>query len=131
MNNYEWLDAHLQQKPGAVKDYKPEWDWFRYLVRGKMFAAVCTPGEEYPAYGGRTMVMLKCEPALAELFRQQYADVIPGFYCNKQHWNSVYLDGEVPDEVLRGMCERSYALVCASLPKKVQRELAELAETEK
>ncbi len=125
MNKYEWLDAYLQQKPGAVRDYKPEWDWFRYLVHGKMFAAVCTPGEAYPAYGGRTMVMLKCEPELAELFRQQYADVIPGFYCNKQHWNSVYLDGGVPGEVLRGMCDTSYLLVCGSLPKKVRRALVE------
>ena len=123
MNHYPWLDAYLQQKPGATKDYKAEWDWFRYLVGGKMFAAVCTPGKEHPSYGGRTMVTLKCDPQLGELFRAQYPDVIPGFYCNKLHWNSVYLDGQVPEAVLRGMCDQSYDLVRASLPKKVRQAL--------
>ncbi len=125
MNPYGWLDEYLLQMPGAVKDYKLEWDWFRYLVHNKMFAAVCTPGPEYPSYDGRTMVILKCEPQLAELFRAQYPDVIPGFYCNKTHWNSVFLDGDVPREVLLGMCRQSYQLVCAGLPKKIQRELAQ------
>lgn len=130
MNRYQWLDEYLQNKPGVSKDYKAEWEWFRYLVQGKMFAAVCTPGEEHPTYAGRTMVMLKCDPQLAELFRAQYPDVIPGFYCNKTHWNSVYLDGQVPEETLRGMCDMSYNLVCASLPKKVQRQLMEGLEQE-
>lgn len=124
MNRYEWLDSYLCSKPGAEKDYKAEWEWFRYMIRGKMFAAVCTPGPEHPAYGGRTLVSLKCEPRIAELFRGQYPDVVPGFYCNKEHWNSVYLDGQVPEEALRGMCDMSYELILKKLPKKVQAEIA-------
>jgi len=120
---YQWLDSYLLQKPGAERDFKIEWQWHRYLVRGKMFAAVCTPGREHPLHRGRTMVILKCDPLLAELFRQKYPDVVPGFYCDKRHWNSVYLDGEVPDDVLRQMCDMSYLLVLKKLPKKVQREI--------
>ena len=120
---YQWLDSYLLQKPGAERDFKIEWQWHRYLVRGKMFAAVCTPGREHPLHRGRTMVILKCAPLLAELFRQKYPDVVPGFYCDKRHWNSVYLDGEVPDDVLRQMCDMSYLLVLKKLPKKVQREI--------
>ena len=41
---YEWLDAYLLSLPGAEKDYKIEWGWMRYQVRGKLFAAVCAPG---------------------------------------------------------------------------------------
>ena len=37
---YEWLDAYLLSLPGAEKDYKIEWGWMRYQVRGKLFAAV-------------------------------------------------------------------------------------------
>ena len=37
---YEWLDGYLLSFPGAEKDYKPEWGWFRYMVRGKLFAAI-------------------------------------------------------------------------------------------
>lgn len=124
MNNYEWLDSYLLGKPGAQKDYKPEWDWFRYLIRGKMFAAVCTPDPKYKPHKGRTMLILKCEPELAELFRAQYPDVVPGFYSNKANWNSVYLDGSVPADVLRNMCDMSYSLVFKDLPKKVRQEIA-------
>ena len=44
---YEWLDEYLLALPGAEKDYKPEWGWFRYMLRGKLFAAVCTPDEKH------------------------------------------------------------------------------------
>lgn len=122
-NRYEWLEEHLMSKPGAEKDYKTEWGWYRFRVHEKMFAAICTPGEKYPAYGGRTIISLKCEPQLAELFRAQYKDVIPGFYMDKVNWNSIFLDGEVPDDVLRGMCDMAYSLIFSKLTKKAQKEI--------
>lgn len=122
MNRYPWLDAYLLAKPGAEKDYKAEWAWLRYRVAGRLFAAVCCPGAQYGVYAGREMVILKCEPALAELFRMQYADVLPGFYSDRRHWNTVFLDGAVPDGVLRGMCDQSYRLVVEKLPRKLRPE---------
>lgn len=121
--NYPWLDEYLLQKPGAERDFKVEWQWHRYLLRGKMFAAVCTAGKDHPEHKGRTMVSLKCEPLLSELFREKYPDVVPGYYMDKRHWNSVYLDGAVPDDVLRQMCDMSYLLVLHKLPQKVQKEI--------
>ena len=123
MNRYPWLDGYLMDRPGAEQDYKLEWQWQRYLVRGRMFAAVCTPGAEHKLHAGRTMIILKCDPRLAEAFRAQYPDVVPGFYSEKKTWNSVYLDGQVPDQILRDMCDMSYALVTAKLTKTVRREL--------
>ena len=64
MNRYSWLEGYLLSMPGAVTDYKLEWQWQRYLVGGRMFAAVCTPGPEHAAHAGRTMVILKCDPRL-------------------------------------------------------------------
>lgn len=127
MNKYEWLDEYLLSKPGVVKDFKAEWQWFRYMVGGKMFAATCRPGPQYEGYDCRELLNLKCEPLLAEALRNEYEDVIPGFYCDKRCWNSVYLDGDVPDDVLRGFCDRSYALVFEKLTKKLQREIKEAA----
>ena len=125
---YEWLDEYLLSKPGAEKDFKLEWGWHRYMVRGKLFAAVCAPGPEHkPPYGGHELVNLKCDPRLGELFRAQYPEVEPGFYCDKRNWIAVLLDGELPDDILRDLCDQSYALVVAKLPKYVQRELAEEA----
>lgn len=123
MNQYPWLDEHLMSKPGTTQDFKLEWQWQRYLVRDKMFAAVCTPDIKYEPHNGRTMVIVKCDPMLAEVFRTEYPDVVPGFYSDKRCWNSVYLDGAVPDDVLKDMLDMSYRLVTGKLTKTVQREL--------
>ncbi len=123
MNKYPWIEDYLRAKPGAQEDFKVEWQWQRFLVRGKMYAAICTPGPEHSAYGGRSMVILKCDPRLAEGFRAEYPDIIPGFYSDKRHWNSVYLDGAVPEDLMRDLCDMSYRLVVEKLPKYVQKEL--------
>lgn len=114
---YEWLDEYLLAKKAAVKDYKVEWDAIRYMVGEKMF---CMFGDMY----SKPIVSFKCEPLLAENLRAQYADIIPGYYLNKAHWNSIYLDGEVPDDVMKSMADMSYELICNSLTKKVKTELS-------
>jgi len=123
VNNYPWLEDYLLSKSGAVREYKLEWQWDRFLVAGRQFAAICTPGPQYKEYAGRTMVLLKCDPDRALLYRGEFPDVVPGFYSDKRTWNTVYLDGAVPEDVLREMCDESYALVTAKLTKSVQREL--------
>ena len=125
---YEWLDEYLLSLPGAEKDYKIEWAWFRYMVRGKLFAAVCTPEAKYETYGGHDLVNLKCDPAEAELLRGQYSEILPGFYCDKRTWIACLLDGELPDEVLRDLCAKSHRLILGKLPKYVQREILEGGE---
>ncbi|MDL2236625.1 MmcQ/YjbR family DNA-binding protein [Christensenellaceae bacterium OttesenSCG-928-K19] len=59
---------------------------------------------------GRLHVNLKCEPLRAELLRQTYAGVIPGYHMNKAHWNSVFLDEDIPDSEIFGMIKISYEL---------------------
>ncbi len=123
MNQYPWLDEYLLGKPGMVKDYKAEWEWDRYLVGGKMFAAVCQPGPKYAGYNCRQLVSLKCEPLLAELLRKEHSDIIPGFYMDKRNWNSIFLDGAVPEDLLRELCDQSYQLIFSKLTKKLQKEI--------
>lgn len=121
---YKWLDEYLLDKPGAEKDYKPEWGWHRYMVRGRMFAAVFSTGEVTDGrYSNHDMVNLKCDPRLAQAFREQYPDILPGFYCDKKLWVAALLDGELPDIVLKDLCDMSYELVVSKLPKYVQKEL--------
>lgn len=115
---YEWLEDHCLAHAGAVREWKEEWQADRYLIGGKMFAL---QGEDS---AGRPIVTVKLPPEEGEFLRQEYPDVQPGYYMNKIHWNSVYLDGSVPDDVLRGMVSTSYASVVENLPKKVQREIA-------
>ena len=111
---YEWLDGYCLSKKGAEKDYKLEWDATRYMLAGKMFAMKGGDKE------GRPIISVKLAPIHGEILRGEYKDVIPGYYMNKVHWNSVYLEGEVPDEVLKGMLDESYSLIFAALSKKTQ-----------
>ena len=120
---YAWLDAYLLSLPGVEKDYKPEWSWFRYQLRGKLFAAVCTPDAKYATYGGHSLVNLKCEPARGEILRAAHPEILPGFYCDKRHWIACLLDGDLPDEILRGLCAESHKQILSKLPKYVQREI--------
>ena len=111
---YTWLDDYLLQKRGVTKDFQPSWNWVRYHIGGKMFAAVCLDDGGRPYY-----INLRLEPMNGEFLRAQYAgDVIPGYYSDKTHWNSVRPDGAVPDETLRAMLDESYRLVLGGLPKK-------------
>jgi predicted DNA-binding protein (MmcQ/YjbR family) len=87
-----------------------------FKVGGKMFALSMlrrTPLE----------VNLKCEPELAVDLRTTYEAVRPGWHMNKRHWNTVTLDGSLPDGLVRDMVEDSYDLVVATLPKRVQLQL--------
>ena len=123
---YDWLDGYLRSMPGAEHDYKLEWQWDRYMVRGKLFAAICTPGPEYkPPYSGRTLINLKCDPRLPAGFRESYPEILPGFYMDKRTWIAVPLDGGIPEAVLRELCDLSYKLVVEKLPKYVQKQLEE------
>ena len=121
----DWLDAYLLSFPGVEKDYQPVWKWFRYKVRGKMFAAVCSPGPEYELYGGHDLLNLKCEPAEGELLRAAYPDILPGFYSDKRTWISCLLDGDLAEDALLDLCDQAYALTVRKLPKYIQRELRE------
>ncbi len=108
-----WLDEYLLGKPGVTKDFKEEWKWFRYQIGGKMFAALCLGEDGNPCY-----ITLKLEPSEGDFLRQQYEDIIPGYYMNKMHWNSVKPDGAVPDDLLRDLLDKSYQLVLGGLSKK-------------
>ena len=120
---YEWLDDYLLSLPGAEKDYKIEWGWMRYQVRGMLFAAICAPGAEHKTYGGHELINLKCDPDRAEALRLTNPEILPGFYMDKRSWIACLLDGALPEELLRQLCEASYQLVVEKLPKYVQREL--------
>ena len=120
---YEWLDEYLLSLPGVEKDYKAEWQWFRYMIRGKLFAAVCTPEEKYEIYGGHDLVNLKCEPERAELLRAEYPEILPGFYCDKRLWIAALLDSGLPDDLLRELCANSHRLILEKLPTYVQKEI--------
>lgn len=120
---YTWIDDFLMEKKGVIKDFKEEWNWIRYQIGDKMFAAICLGKDNKPYY-----ITLKLEPMEGEFLRTQYEDIIPGYYMNKVHWNSVKPDGAVPDDLLKDMLEKSYDLVLSGFSKKKRAEI--LGESE-
>ena len=118
---YPWINEYLLAKPGVTKDLQTEWNWIRYQIGGKLFAAVCLDD----ATGKPVYITLKLDPAEGDFLRQQYADIIPGYYMNKVHWNSIKAEGNVTDELLKEMLEKSYRLVLGGFSKMRQTELLE------
>lgn len=115
---YGWIDEFLLNKKGVTKDLKQEWNWIRYMIGGKMFVAICLDDNDVPYY-----ITLKLKPIEGEMLRNQYSDILPGYYMNKVHWNSIKADGNVPDELLKEMFDKSYNLVLKGFSKKKQTEL--------
>lgn len=126
MGRYDWLDGYLRALPGATRDFKAEWQWMRYQVGGRLFAALLHPSEQYDAaYAGKDLLTLKCDPMESEFLRGQYPEILPGFYTDKRCWISVDLGGSLPDSLIQQLCQSSYRLVFEKLTKKQQREIME------
>jgi predicted DNA-binding protein (MmcQ/YjbR family) len=85
-----------------------------FKVAGKVFALSRLDADPL-------RVSLKCDPDLAVQLRMSYPAITAGYHLNKRHWNTVVVDGSVPDNLVRQMIEDSYDLVVAGLPK-AQRE---------
>jgi predicted DNA-binding protein (MmcQ/YjbR family) len=103
--------------PGAYEDFPfgPETSVFK--VEKKLFAISALDASPLN-------VSLKCEPELAEELRGAYPDaVVPGYHLNKRHWNTITLDGSLPDQLIRDLIEDSYDLVVSALPKRTRAEL--------
>ncbi len=90
--------------PGALEvfPFGPQVAVFK--TKGKMFATLSSNE-------GIWYVNLKCDPLWAQALRKQYPPVQPGYHMNKRHWNTVTLDGSLPDSLVRKMVELSYVLV--------------------
>ena len=87
-----------------------------FKVGGKMFALSDLNAEPLK-------VSLKCDPELAKQLRATYDAVAPGYHLNKQHWNTITLDGSLSDDVVHDLIEDSYDLVVAGLPKATRQRL--------
>jgi predicted DNA-binding protein (MmcQ/YjbR family) len=87
-----------------------------YKVMGKMFAILSVRGDEN--------VILKCDPHLAEVLREQYAGVGHRSHLDRRYWISVSLDADVPADEIERLATASYELVCSGLTRKQKAELA-------
>ena len=116
--NLETLRAYLLSRPGAVEDHPFGPQPLVVKVGGKIFALVSEDAAPLD-------ISLKCEPAHAQFLRDSFPAVRPGYHLNKEHWNTVTLDGSISDEGILAMIDESYRLIVAGLSKAAQRRLAD------
>lgn len=118
---YPELESFIMSMKGVEKDYKAEWEWTRFMIKGKMFCAFCADNTD------DALITVKCEPDFNLFIREQYkGTIIEGYYMNKTHWNSIKPDKNVPYELIQEMCTRGYNLILHSLSKKIQKEIADI-----
>lgn len=119
--NLETFYEYCLSKKGVTQHFPFDKDTLVFKVGGKMFALSSLNQWEK----GIPSVNLKCNPDYALELRAQYGDVQPAFHMSKVHWNTVAINGEVPDKFVKGLIDDSYILVFKSLTKNTQNEILE------
>jgi predicted DNA-binding protein (MmcQ/YjbR family) len=107
--DFEILHNYLLERPGASEDFPFDEKTLVLKVGGKMFALLGI--NQQPI-----RLNLKCDPLQAELLRERYPAILPGYHMNKRHWNTLVLDGSIPTGEIWAMIDASYALVVKGLP---------------
>jgi predicted DNA-binding protein (MmcQ/YjbR family) len=80
------------------------WTVIRHKTNKKSFAFIYKRN-------WKLCVNLKCNPFEAGFLRQAFTGVTPAYHMNKTHWNTITLGGDVPEDELKRMIERSYDLI--------------------
>jgi predicted DNA-binding protein (MmcQ/YjbR family) len=115
--DYQRLHDYLCCKPGAVVDFPFDPITLVLKVGGKMFALVIL--DEHPL-----RMNLKCDPVKGLALRDCFPAILPGYHMNKRHWNTLVLDGSLPDDLVFSMIDDSYDLVVKGLTRSAREELA-------
>ena len=101
--NIEILREYCLSKPHATEGFPFGEDTLVFKVKGRIFALANLVGD--------LSVNLKCDPVFALELREKYNAVTPGYHMNKKHWNTVNLDGSIPDKEILAWIDHSYDLV--------------------
>jgi len=121
MRNIESFREYCLSLPGVTESFPFDESTLVFKVINKLFALTGLNSPEFK-------VNLKCDPVKALELRAEYPDVIPGYHMNKKHWNTVYFDGDLPDDLLVELVDHSYDLVVAKLTKSDKELLRSLNE---
>ncbi|BFI55660.1 MmcQ/YjbR family DNA-binding protein [Yersinia pseudotuberculosis] len=115
--NHSALLEYCLSKPGAEQCEHEQWQTNQIKVADVMFAMVGN-------IGGRPSISLKSSPKLAESLREQHPEIVPSEHLNKTHWNTVFLDGKLPNSQFYTLIDHSYQLVLQGLPEQRRQDLS-------
>ena len=109
--NGDQAKAYFLSRPEAVEDFPFGIDTQVFKIKGKMFGFL-----RYKSDIGH--INLKCDPEEARILRDIFKSVIPGYHMNKEHWNTLILNGSIPRKEIERMIDVSYGLVVNNLKKR-------------
>ena len=113
--NIEAYRNYCLRKKSVTEEFPFDENTLVYKVKGKMFTA--TDVDQFKS------INVKCDPEKAVQLREAYSSVLPGYHMNKKHWNTILMDGSIPDQLVYQWIDDSYKLVVAQLPKGEQASL--------
>jgi predicted DNA-binding protein (MmcQ/YjbR family) len=111
----ETFRSYCLAKAGTTEGFPFDGNTLVIKVGEKMYTAFDVDNFE--------SVNLKCDPEYALELRTNYDGIIPGYHMNKKHWNTILMDGSVPDKLVYELIDLSYALVIKGMTKKQREEL--------
>lgn len=104
----------LQEVYKDMPFHDQNWTLMRQIANKKVFAWIFEKD-------GHIWINVKCNQEWREFWRNAYPSVLPGFHMNKEHWNSIILDGTIPEKEIKRMIEESYDLI--KVEKKTKQKL--------
>ena len=123
--NIESYQQYCLAKPAVTEHFPFDEDTLVFKVGGKMFALSSLKDWE----AANPTVNLKCDPDRAEELRAEYDGIIPGYHMSKIHWNTISVNRDVSDKMIKELIDHSYDLIFKSLTKKLQNEISDLKIT--
>jgi len=108
--NIEELREYCLSKKAVTESFPFDENTLVFKVAGKMFLLTDLVDD--------FSMNIKCDPEKALELREHYQCVQPGYHMNKKHWNTVFIDGSVSDNMLREWIDESYRLVSESLTRR-------------
>lgn len=113
--NIEELREYCISLKGVTEDFPFDEETLVFKVAGKMFCLT--------SLDGPLSVNLKNEPEKNIELREQYSSIKPGYHMSKIHWNTLEIDGSLPDDLVKTLIDESYDLVVMKLNRHEQQLL--------
>jgi predicted DNA-binding protein (MmcQ/YjbR family) len=113
--NAEELREYCLSLKGTSEDLPFDDETLVFKVAGKMFCLMNLDGP--------LSVNLKNEPAKNIELREQFNCIKPGYHMSKIHWNTVEINGSLPDDLVKTLIDESYDLVVMKLTRHEQQLL--------
>lgn len=109
--DYDQVRDYFLSKDGASEDFPFGEDVAVFKFGGKMFGLLRSDNDILN-------INVKCNPTEALALRDIYHSIVPGYHMNKKHWNTIIVDGRLPEALIKAQIDESYHLITEQFAHK-------------